>query len=394
MKIISPKNKQPFQRDITDNATIALKGIIENGNKALRIIATPINGGVAFEKKVTSQTNEFLTYIRLEKGLYEVKISNNKENASIIVAVGDIYTIIGHSFTGGWGSNYCTDERVIITASCFNKDMTNLDFYKNTGFISMKDFSEHTATDFQNVDDEIIFWQKRGIWGKLGDILAKKNDCPIAFINAGFGGSTLQQWELSAKNQPFAGTFVDSSRRMPIIKFLNVLKYIVPQTGIKAVLSIHGDNDMALTNSADKIAQHYKTIIDTARLESNLSNLQFMLAPSATNVDNHKGIIDGTLLAIEQNQNVVKGPDIYKYGNEYRLEDKIHLNLEGETKAAEDFAELLVHSANEPFTLNRDIKMPIVKEKSALNMFLLFILAPIIFIVLLLINSKKLENSD
>lgn len=393
MKIISPKNKQPFQRDTTDNATIALKGIIENGNKTLKIIATPINGGVAFEKKVTSQTNEFLTYIRLEKGLYEVKISNNKENASIIIAVGDIYTIIGHSFTGGWGSNYCTDERVIITASCFNKDMTNPDFYKNTGFISMKDFSEHTATEFQNVEDEIVFWQKRGIWGKLGDILAKKNDCPIAFINAGFGGSTLQQWELSAKNQPFAGTFVDSSRRMPIIKFLNVLKYIVPQTGIKAVLSIHGDNDVDLTNSADVIAQHYRVIIDTARKESGFSNLQFMLAPSVTNFENRKFIIDGTLLALEQNPNTLKGPDIYKYGNEYRLEDKIHLNLEGETKAAEDFAELFVHSTNEPFTVNRDIKMPIVKEMSFLNMFLLFILAPIIFIVFLFISSKRARKN-
>jgi hypothetical protein len=94
----------------------------------------------------------------------------------------------------------------------------------------------------------------------------------------GFGGSTLQQWELSAKNQPFVGTFVDSSRRIPIIKFLNVLKYIVPQTGIKAVLSIHGDNDVDLTNSADGIAQHYRVIIDTARKESGISNLQFILA--------------------------------------------------------------------------------------------------------------------
>jgi hypothetical protein len=96
---------------------------------------------VAFEKKVTSQANEFLTYIRLEKGLYEVKISNNKEKASIIVAVGDIYTIIGHSFTGGWGLTTAT-MNVLLLLSCFNKDMTNFDFYRNTGFISMKDFSE------------------------------------------------------------------------------------------------------------------------------------------------------------------------------------------------------------------------------------------------------------
>ncbi|MDI9872724.1 MULTISPECIES: sialate O-acetylesterase [Flectobacillus] len=393
MKIISPKNKQPFQRDNTDNATIALNGIIENGNKTLKIIATPINGGVAYEKKVTSTTNEFLTYIRLEKGLYEIKISNNKENASIIIAVGDIYTIIGHSFTVGWGANYCKDERVIIPASSF-KDMTNQYYYTDTAFISLKDFSESTATDYLNIKDDIEFWQKRGIWGKLGDLLASKNNCPVAFINAGFGGSTLKQWELSALKQPFAHSFVDSSRRMPIIKLLNVLKYIIPQTGIKRILCIHGDNDMALTNSADEIAQHYKTIIDTARLESNLPNLPFMLATSATDVDNHKGIVDGTLMAIEQNQNVVKGPDIYKYGNEYRLEDKLHLNLEGETKAAEDFAELLVHSTNEPFSLNRDIKMPIVKEKSLLNMFLLFLLAPIIFIVLLLIGTKQVETSD
>lgn len=393
MKITSPKNKQPFQRDFTNNATIALEGLIENGNKSLKIIATPINGGVAYEKTVTSKTNEFLTYIRLQKGLYELDISNNKENTSIIVAIGDIYTIIGHSFTAGWGSNYCKDERVIIPASCF-KDMTNPDYYKNTEFISLKDFSESTATDYMNVKDDIEFWQKRGIWGKLGDLLAAKNNCPVAFINAGFGGSTLQQWELSAKNQPFAGTFVDSSRRMPIIKFLNTLKYIIPQTGIKGVLCIHGDNDVDLTNSADVIAQHYKTIFETARKESDISNLQFMIAPSVTNFENRKFIIDGTLQAIEQNQNVTKGPDIYKYGNEYRLEDKIHLNQDGETKAAEDFAALLVQTTNEPFTLYNEVNMPAAKERSMLNMLFLFLLAPFIFIILILTNYKQNEETD
>jgi hypothetical protein len=47
MKLISPVNKQPFQRNVQDKATILVEGLIEKGNKQVTLSAIPLKGGIA-----------------------------------------------------------------------------------------------------------------------------------------------------------------------------------------------------------------------------------------------------------------------------------------------------------------------------------------------------------
>ncbi|MDI9872189.1 sialate O-acetylesterase [Flectobacillus roseus] len=360
MKLISPVNKQPFQRNIQDKATILVEGLIEKGNKQVTLSAIPLKGGISKTLTTTVENANFSIPFTLTKGYYTLSVSNDSESVSVIVAIGDIFGIKGHSFTEGLGTKFCKDERVIIPASRF-EDMTDTTLYQKTGFISMTEFSASTATDYTSVEDHINFAINRGIWGRLGDLLVAQNDCPVAFYNAGFGGSTLEQWTKSARFESFEHSFVNSSKRMPIIKLLNTLKFLVPRTGIRGILSIHGDNDKFITNDPEVIANEYKTIIETARNESNLPNLHFVLASSVTDYQEHLGIIDGTIKAVVEGTNISIGPDIYLYDNSLRLEDKLHLNEKGEQKAAEDFAKVLGSTyltKAQPFTINNSLNEP------------------------------------
>ncbi|PAC29232.1 SGNH/GDSL hydrolase family protein [Flectobacillus sp. BAB-3569] len=372
MKLISPVNKQPFQRNVQDKATILVEGLIEKGNKQVTLSAIPLKGGISKTLTTTVENANFSIPFTLTKGYYTLSVSNDSESLSVIVAIGDIFGIKGHSFTEGLGTKFCKDERVIIPASRF-EDITDTTLYQKTGFISMTEFSASTATDYTSVEDHINFAINRGIWGRLGDLLVAQNDCPVAFYNAGFGGSTLEQWAKSARFESFEHSFVNSSKRMPIIKLLNTLKFLVPRTGIRGILSIHGDNDKFVTNDPNVIADEYKTIIETARSESNLPNLHFVLAPSVTDYQEHLGIIDGTIKAVVEGTNISIGPDIYLYDNSLRLEDRLHLNEKGEQKAAEDFAKVLGSTyltKAQPFTINNSLNEPtnlVVSSSSTLD---------------------------
>ncbi len=108
-------------------------------------------------------------------------------------------------------------------------------------------------------------------------------------------------------------------------------------------------------------ADEYKTIIETARNESNLSNLHFVLAPSITDYQNHIGIVDATIKVIVEEKNLSIGPNIYLYDDSLRLEDRLHLNEKGEQKAAEDFASYLGDtylSKSQPCVINQNLTMP------------------------------------
>jgi hypothetical protein len=360
MKLISPVNKQPFQRNVQDKATILVEGLIEKGNKQVTLSAIPLKGGIAKTLTTAVENPNFSIPFTLSKGYYTLTVSNDSESASVIVAIGEILVIMGHSFTEGLGTKFCKDERVIIPATRL-ADLTDVSLYQKTGFISMTEFSASTATDYTSIEDHINYAINRGIWGRLGDLLVEKYDCPVAFLNACFGGTNLDIWAKSAKWQNFEHGFADSSKRMPFVKLLNTLKYIVPRTGVRGILSIHGDNDKFVTNDPNVIADEYKTIIETARSESNLPNLHFVLAPSVTDYQEHLGIIDGTIKAVVEGTNISIGLIFIFTTISLRLEDRLHLNEKGEQKAAEDFAKVLGSTyltKAQPFTINNSLNEP------------------------------------
>lgn len=339
LQITSPLNFQVLQRNLQNTAKVTFTG---KSDAELSIIATPIKSGAqVIEHNVKPDANNnFSKTLTLTGGDYEVSISSTTEIEKIWVGIGDIFVVMGHSFAEGNGSQFVNSDRVICTDS-FLAPMTDTSLYQNTGFLKMKNVSIDTVKNYENTE-QVNYSKTRGIWGRMADQLADIYNVPICIVNCAFGGTTIEQWALSAQNQYFSHSFADYSKRMPIIKFMNTLKYLIPRTGCKGVLCIHGDNDIAQHPTAQQIADWYKIIIDTARNESGYKNLNFVLATSAYDSPNSAQIIEGTRLAIQQNANVIAGPAIDQYSTEFRLSaNDFHLNTAGEAKAAADFAKIV-----------------------------------------------------
>lgn len=339
LQITSPDNDHVFQRNLQNTAKVTFTG---KADAVLSIIATPITKGVqVIEHNIKPDSfNNFSKTLTLTAGDYEVSISSTTEIQKINVHVGVVFVVMGHSFSEGNGSSFVTSDRVICPDS-FLSPMTDTSLYQSTGFMKMKNVSLDTIKNYENVE-QVNYSKSRGIWGRMADKLVELYDVPVCIVNCGFGGTTIEQWALSAQNQYFEHGFADYSKRMPIIKFLNALKYLIPRTGCQGVLCIHGDNDIAQKPTAQQIADWYKIIIDTSRNESGFKNLNFVLATSAYESPYSEPIIEGTRLAIQQNTNVLPGPAIYQYSTEFRLSaNDFHLNTAGEAKAAQDFAKIL-----------------------------------------------------
>lgn len=358
--LTSPTNNQPFQRNQQNYAKVTFVG---SSNETLSIVATPIKSGksTVLDYVQPDSNNNFRGTLKLEAGDYNIVVSNQKDSISLKINVGEIFGIIGHSFSEGYGFGYVQDERVICPDS-FLHPMVDISLYQNCGFVPMKSLSLETIKHYENVES-VNYSKTRGVWGKLGDLLVQKYNCPVAFLHAGFGGTTIEQLALSAEFKSFDHSFADWTKRMPIIKFMNILKYIVPRTGLRGVLSIHGDNDKA-NPFADKIAGWYKTIFEVSRKESGFSNLHFTLGVSVSGLPETQGIIDGTIRATQENKNVILGPEIYKYPVEYRMsKDDLHLSPTGDTKAAQDFASIL---GTESYLLNT-IPVVVAEDEQVIN---------------------------
>lgn len=352
IQILTPTNKQPFQRNNNNLATIEVTGKTDNTG-ILKITANPNKGGTFLQVETQIVQGTFAQKITLQAGYYYLETEANSEKKGVFCAIGEVFMIIGHSFTEDYGTIAADDERIIMPDSLFHP-MWEKSPYQNSGFISMKDFSLSNVKTFEH-EYQVLSTIKQGIWAKLGNELIKKFDVPVCFLNAGFGGSNLEHWYKAMYGIPFEHPFIQYSKGMPYSKAKNILNTIVPKTGIRAVICIHGDND---NNHPDKalIADYYQKIISKFRTDSGIPNLPFVLSLSATNLPAWQGLIDGALLALKTIPYTTQGAEIYKFDNALRNDDKLHLNPLGETETARQLSEIIGTKEflikNPPFTVN------------------------------------------
>lgn len=336
LQITSPINEQIFQRSQQNTAKVTFTG---KSDAVLSIIATPKTTGIqVIENNIKPDAfDNFSKTIVLTGGDYEVSISTSTEIQKINVNVGEIFVIIGHSFGEGIGYQYVTNDRVICPSSLLSP-MTDKEPFEKAEFIKMKDLT-FDKLQYSEGTDQKNYNKTRGIWGRMAQNLVEVYNVPVCVYNCCFGGTTIHQLALSAQNQPFQHGFADWTKRMPFVKFINCLKYLVSRTGCRGVLCIHGENDVAEQPTAQQIADWYKIIFDTTRSESGYSNLNFCLARS---VLISKNIQDGTTLAIASSQNVSSGPIVDQSPLEYRISaTDFHPSTAGEAKIAQDFAKIL-----------------------------------------------------
>jgi len=261
------------------------------------------------------------------------------------VGVGEVFVVSGHSVAQGGDINIdgSADDRVSTTPLDPQGAMHQT--YLQTG--DAQYLPQNVFVQFGNGIAPAPFGGNTYFWAKFGEYVAQQQNVPVLIYNAAFGGTSLEHWAKSSQGIWFPHSFVNASIRMPYINVYNVLKSYVPLTGIRAVLSDHGQNDWPEPNE-DVILGNYQTWVNQARADLGFGSLAIVVnrqTPLGAIAVRHAQD------RMSQTANCFPGPDYDTLATEDRV-DGIHLSASGEWKAAAMWANALgsgFFSASQPY---------------------------------------------
>jgi hypothetical protein len=248
-----------------------------------------------------------------------------------------VFVVVGHSVAHGGHINLpgAQDDRV-NTIALPPGDMESKRQYKLTGqarFLPPA-VGTHFASDVQPAPAGSGTY----FWAAFAEHIAKSQNVPVLLLNAAFGGTSLEHWAKSARDESFEHPFVISSIRMPYIRLEHALKKYASVTGLRAILADQGQNDWP-EKDENRIFANYQAWIDQARKDTGF--------PSLAVVVNRQSPPDGFGQIRRVQDRMIKeyphcfaGPD-YDTLSKEDTTDKVHLSESGAKKAAQRWANAL-----------------------------------------------------
>lgn len=163
------------------------------------------------------------------------------------------------------------------------------------------------------------------VWPLVGDVLAKRLETPVGFVNVAVGGSSIRDW---APGTPY------------FERLVMVLRALGPQ-GVRAVLWHQGESDSALT--AEEYATRLTAIIEATRsVVKTEPPLTWVVArASFKDGQTFAGVRDGQRRVWETGL-ALPGPDTDQLGPDMRQPDQVHFNTAGTAAAAQLWAAALL----------------------------------------------------
>ena len=346
IKLTSPLNRAVYQRNGFGFSAVTVAGSYQQQVDKVEARFIPVAEGQGQATdwetiKVMPLNGNFSVVRSVRQGWYRLEVRGSL-NGQIIggvttvdrVGVGEVFIIAGQSnaegvsYIQGIGAN---DDRV----NCFGtgNDLAN----GGDSYISLSPFS-HVDQNTRIAPRGANGW----CWGRVGDLLASRLNVPIMFFNVAFNGTTINAWSNTAKGgyaiNPYIGGVYPN--RMPYQNMSDVLKYFVPQLGVRAVLWCQGEADNYLgstkqNTSAVTYKSQLQTVINQTRSESG-KNITWVVALtsaatycpdciSAPFASSDNNILEGQRTTIQETPNVFKGPETDGIQNPGR-QDGVHFN--------------------------------------------------------------------
>ena len=277
LQITYPANRIVYQRDVNNAATFTVAGTYSQLLDRVEARFVPVQGGIATGWTLLEARpagGSFAGQVTLQGGWYSLEVRGMLNGNPVVTAtlervgVGEVFLIMGHSNAQG-GVKYspsrpATDDRVNSV------DLSKYDFkgYNNNAdptFMSKLDFIQLCDT-CSIAPYNSIPW----LWSQLGDSLAKKLDVPILLYSAAYGGTNMEQNYKVIKGIPFTlfgpDPFAGFRIGHPYSNLKNALLRYVPTTGLRAILALHGENDVG--SSKDDVIKYYQTTIEQSRIDA------------------------------------------------------------------------------------------------------------------------------
>jgi len=172
----------------------------------------------------------------------------------------------------------------------------------------------------------------------------------VMLLNAAFGGTSLEHWYKSALSIPFVDGFVNGNIRMPYINLYHSLKQYVKHTGVRGILSDHGQNDWPNPDS-NQVFTYYKTWVEQARNDLGHASLAIVVNRATPPPGSNTGIRAAQQRMIDEVSNCFAGPDYDTMAPADRY-DGVHLSEQGCWTAAQMWANALngaFFSSSQPY---------------------------------------------
>lgn len=347
LRITYPANRIVYQRDFSNKATFTVAGTYTQVLDRVEARFVPVQGGVATGWTLLEARpagGSFTGSVTVSGGWYSLEVrgllNGNQVAGDTLerVGVGEVFLIMGHSNAQG-GDNYspsrpATDDRVTSV------DLSKYDFeaYNQTAdpnFMSRLDFIQLCQT-CGIAPYNLVPW----LWSQLGDSLVKKLNVPVLLYSAAYGGTNMEQNYKAIKRIPFTlfgpDPFAGFRIGHPYSNLKNALIRYVPTTGLRAILALHGENDVG--SSKDDIVKYYQTTIEQSRLDAGHPTLPWVVAISSfkgnrvdANVTNAQREVIAITPNVFQGPNLDENPDP-SFRNPFP--DLLHYTAAGQTEMA------------------------------------------------------------
>ncbi|WP_084650806.1 T9SS type A sorting domain-containing protein [Runella zeae] len=319
IKITFPVERAIFQRDNANQATISVGGYYTEGVDRVEARLVPVlpAQGQATDWTVIQQNPQggvFLGSLTGRGGWYTLEVraffSNNQIATDRIarVGIGEVFLVAGQSNAQGFfgfGATGATEDRV-NTVTWDNQNSNNT----NNPTLSFAQLTAETLIGPRG--------RSAWCWGPLGDLLARKLNVPILFMNAAWFDTSTQNWLDAAQGKPVQNRLGENlPAGMPYANLKASLQYYGSILGLRAVLWLQGENDAAARVNKEAYQNSLQGLINVARIEQGevLSSLPWVFARTSRYAINGVSLVSQAI--IDGQNAVINIPFNKSYGGPY-----------------------------------------------------------------------------
>lgn len=336
-----PPARMVYQRNQAGDTKVYVTGTYIQAVDKIEARLTTRNGEpgsqVGWTEIASPSGNVFSGFLTATGGRYNLEVRGIKNNVQVEntvsvekVGVGEVFLIVGHSNAAAAESEMVGANSDLVNSIDAMADMNLRNQYLNSG--NADDLPPLQPTPLCQTCGIAPMGEYPWFWSRLGDLLVNSLQVPVLFYGAAFGGSNMGSFYKSAYNLPFDHGFIKYSIRMPYTNIRNAMNKYVPRTGIRAVLSGHGVNDLDTTRAG--FVFRSEMVMAKSREEANYPKLAWMIATSCYNDGVKAEITAAQNDLIDPSKYNFRGADLNQIDNSGRY-DKLHFNADGQARAAE-----------------------------------------------------------
>lgn len=323
IKVTSPQNRAVYQRNGFGFSAVMVAGSYEKQVDKIEARLIPIQAGQGSDTdyqdwktiKTLPLNGNFSFIMSVRQGWYRLEVRGSLNGTMIgdvvsvdRVGVGEVFIIAGQSNAegiDGIAPAFVDNDRVNCLSTL--NDQTS----GGTNYISLSPFSQ------LQMNSRIAPRGKNAwCWGRLGELLVNRLNVPIMFFNVALNGTTSLAWAETANGNFTANPYIGGvyANKLPYQNMSDVLKYFVPELGIRAILWCQGESDNVNSFAYNKTPNeqtyisNIQTVINKTRSESGKNNLNWVISLTSHNNGPDPKILRAQQTLIQQS-NVFQGPN-------------------------------------------------------------------------------------